>query len=334
MRRLWTVLGTSLFAGMAASLSSAAINPEPSGDLAPGHRVVFHYHSNFLLNLHHFLFDAATHDEKLANEAWSQPPNAAEMEELRDSVALYRTDYAERNLLFDQELSDIKEKLSADDTSRSVAELDLPPPLKDALERAAPIYARCLWTAQNSINRDWIDRVQVLDASYGSEIQAEIEHYLAHPFVTEPVRVDVVVETGDRNGAYTTADPPHSVLPSGRVDYQGLAALEMLYHESSHAHVTDTMRAAIDAELAASHRPGRLALWHAVQFYTVGAVVQSVLKRRGDLDYQPYADRNGVYHGSWSGFRELIDAYWRPYMQGDLDMATAITDMVAHLPTP
>jgi hypothetical protein len=317
--------------GLASTVPFAA--PAASGaEVAQSSRVTFQYHSNFLLNLHHFLLDIAANERDLAREVCPQEKNGIEIEILRAAASTYRARFAHKSLLFDPELFKIKETLSGDDARRSIGGLDLPPEVADALGTTAPIYERCLWSAQDRSNRDWIAAVQALDATYGAEIQAGIEHDLAHEFTKDPVRVDVVVVTGDRNGAYTSDRPPHAVLPSGRADYQGLAALEMLYHESSHVGVTDAVEAAIDAEITATHRPPDHSLWHAVQFYTVGAVVRNVLKEHGNLDYEPYAEKNGVYRGAWSDDKALIVKYWLPYLRGESDMATAAKAMVDELP--
>jgi hypothetical protein len=99
------------------------------------------------------------------------------------------------------------------------------------------------------------------------------------------------VRTGSRLGGYTDTQ---TVLPSGQEGYQGLAALEMLYHEATHIDVADTITDQLAAELKATHRSPDLALWHAVLFYTVGETVKAVLKRQGGLDCETYADKNGL----------------------------------------
>jgi hypothetical protein len=84
------------------------------------------------------------------------------------------------------------------------------------------------------------------------------------------------------------------------------------------------------------HRSADLQLWHAVQFYTVGEVVKDALKRRAGIDYQPYADKGGLYARApgWNVYKTAIDASWQPYMQGKLGMPEAIKAMVASLPAP
>jgi hypothetical protein len=124
-------------------------------------------------------------------------------------------------------------------------------------------------------------------------VQAGIERDLGAPFPVAPVRDDVVFNTGTRQGAYTD---DQIVMPSSRADYQGLASLEMLYHEASHTTVTAVLEEAISARLKATGRKDDSDLWHVAQFYTVGKVTQDVLARRG-LAYRSYADQRGLYAG-------------------------------------
>jgi hypothetical protein len=68
-------------------------------------------------------------------------------------------------------------------------------------------------------------------------------------------------------------------------------------------------------------------------FYTVGDVVMDVLKRKGNLNYQAYADVNGVYtRGNWPTYHAVIEAEWRPYLQGHITLQRAIRGMVDKMP--
>jgi hypothetical protein len=292
------------------------------------HPVVFEYHSGFLMNLHSFLLDAAIEKRALSTYPWVVKPSEAELQALTNAVAFYQTNYGQRHLLFDAMMTDIKKALSGDDARRDARGLSLPPDLAAVLNQVSPIYARCLWPAHDKINLDWILKVRALNAQYGTDIQAGIEHYLGHPFQPTPIREDIVVETGSFLGGYTDTQ---TVLPSGRSDYEGLAALEMLYHEAAHIDVADTLTDAIDKELQATGRSSNQ-LWHAVQFYTVGEVVKDVLKR-GQVRYETYADKNGVYtRGDWPAYHAAIEAEWRPYLHGEGTMQSAIKAMVNKLP--
>ena len=295
----------------------------------PTHRVLFEFHSAFLMNLHAFLLDASTRKREISSYNWIVSPTPAEAQTLTRAIAFYQANYAQRNLLDDPVMVDIKRALGVSDTQRGANGLNLPPALTAILGSMSPIYLHCLWPAQDASNREWIRQVKALNTQYGAEVQAGIEHSMKHRFQTSPIRVDIVVATGSRNGGYTDTQ---TILPSGRTDYQGLQALEMLYHEAAHIDVADTVTEEIDAELKAKHRSGD-SLWHAVQFYTVGEVVKSVYSRNGNIDYQTYADLNGVYtRGSWPTYHAAIEAEWRPYLKGHATMQQAISGMVDRMP--
>lgn len=308
-------------------LTGAALAPARSA--APGHRVQFAFHSGFLMNLHHFLFDLAGHPDRL--EAWvrSAHPSASEEVALRRSVDFYRTSYGGRDLLFDDKMAAIKRSLSVDDARRDPQGLGLEAGLAEALQRAAPIYAAYAWTAQNTANQDWIAQVRQLDARYGDEVQEAIERGLAGRFPSAPVRIDLVAETGKRQGAYTDRQ---AVIPGGRISYQGLASLEMLYHEASHVETADGLERAIGARLKASGKNGDSELWHVLQFHTVGAAVADAVRRRDGIVYVPYADKVGLFKEYWAPFQPLIESDWKPWLQGRESMDDAIAHMVAQLP--
>jgi hypothetical protein len=320
---------SSLF--VAALTGQAGAAPVlPSDNAAPAHRVAFAFHSAFLMNLHHFLYDMAVHKDKLATVAWEQAPTAQELRALHGAIDFYRRQYAALGIREAPLLVGIKIGLSAGgDDRRRAGGLNLPRELEAVLDAAAPAYARCLRPLHDRSNRAWIARAAALDTAYGAQVQGGIEHHMENVFTTEPIRTDVVFETGSRQGAYTDEQ---IVIPSGRRDYQDLASLEMLYHEASHTGVTVLMEEAIDLRLKASGRSQESDLWHVVQFYTVGEVTREVLARHGQPGYQPYADKRGLYAGYWAPYMKVIDTVWREHMAGKMDVEQAATAMVDRLP--
>lgn len=296
---------------------------------APATRVQFAFHSGFLMNLHHFLYNFATHPAQL--EAWIRDSRAppGDAGRLRAAVAFYRANYAQRDLLFDDTMAAIKRALSVDDARRDPGGLGLPPGLVAALQAAAPVYARYAWPAHDAANRAWIERVTGLDARYGPDVQAAIERALASGFPRAPIRIDVVLETGKRQGAYTDTQ---AVIPAARPSYQDLASLEMLYHEASHVQTTDALEQAIARRLKAAGRSEDSELWHVLQFEAVGTAVADVLKRRDGTDYVPYADKAGLFKGYWAPFVPVIENDWKPWLEGKEELDAALDHMVARLP--
>ncbi|MEJ6004736.1 hypothetical protein WG899_04185 [Paucibacter sp. AS339] len=316
--------------GMASAPSSAA--EAQSLACSASQRLQIEFHSAFLPNLHHFLLDSAKRKQTLDQVAWSAPPSAAELQALGEALAFYTEHYAQRDPLFDEEMATIRRGLAVEDERHSASGLKLPPALIDQLNRAAPAYERLLWAEHNRLNQTWIHRARALDAVYGAEIQSGIERHLAGRFSCQVIRNDVVARTGTRQGAYTATRPPHTVLPSARADYQGLATLEMLYHEASHVRVVDALIDALDQRLGSTGRARDSQLWHAVQFYTVGEAVRAVLHQRSGIDYLPYAEQGGLYARAWPEFLPLLEGPWRQWMQGKLTQQQAIDAMVEALP--
>lgn len=117
--------------------------------------------------------------------------------------------------------------------------------------------------------------------------------------------------------------PAHVTVSSVAPANQGDAALEVLFHESSHALILK-IRDALGQELAAEHKLFRTRnFWHAALFYTTGEIV-----RRHLDNYTPYAFSNGLYTKAWAGAPEVLEQDWRPYLDGKIDLPTAIRRLV------
>ncbi len=318
---------------LSASLvdAMAATRLHTVAPLAESQRVVFDYHSAFLMNLHHYLYDAAfLHKDKLETQTCQQPLSAAEQQTLRDAVAFYRNRFEGLDQLNDPTLQGIKQALSVGDQRRNAKGLQLSPELVQVLHASGPVYARCRWEADDRSNQSWIRQARALDAVFGAAIQTRLEQRLAHRFVHVPVRIDVVTDTGDFRGAYTHGQ---IVMPSGRADYQGLAALEMLYHEATHIDVIETVIDAIDAQRKVLHRSGDSNVWHALQFYTVGKTTAEVLKQQAGLDYVQYAEARGVFKRAWPDVWPVLEQVWSPYLQGHSGMQDAVAKLLEALPS-
>lgn len=324
MRRLAFVLTTVLPLACGASTPADSSAPLP----APAHaRVRFDYHSGFLMNLHHALHDLAVHPQRAEPLLTRASPDEAAA--LQAALAFYRSQYGKRDLMFDDDMAAIKRALSVDDDARQDPQgLALPPGLADVLARAAPAYARLAWAGDLAGDRAWIARARELDGRYGAAVQAAVERGLAAGFPEQPIRVDLVRDTGVRQGGYTDTQ---TVIPAGRPSYQDLAALEMLYHEAAHVQTADRLEQAVALDAAKRGRDRDTELWHVLQFYTVGAAVSAVLAGDG-IAYVQYAERQGLYAGPWSSYMPLVDSDWKPWLAGREGWDEAIDHMVARLP--
>ena len=107
-----------------------------------------------------------------------------------------------------------------------------------------------------------------------------------------------------RRFPYTSGPPTHVTISSTDPAYQGLASLEMLFHESSHSPVSDLFQRVRHAasEQKVSVPPQ---LWHGVLSHTAGELTRRELEAHG-IAYTPYA-RPGLYTNlCGAGCREKI----------------------------
>ena len=295
------------------------------------------------MNLHHFLY----------SEAWAAEPqpgsgsrrltvSSADLDELKTlspeersawdaAVAYYRQSVIQHDLLFDAEMRDLKDQLEDSEDSDGLPEIHVGAGVKALLLKVAPIYRKHWWSKHDALNRKWIQELQPLIAKYGDGISSALAKIYEVPWPGNPVRVDVVAY-GNWAGAYTTDGPTRPTICSTAPANQGTAALEVLFHETSHGmmdKVTAALKAAEEAVNARRSRPVnfRRDLWHEVLFYTSGELVAERFP-----GYLPYADKSGLWARVWTGpDRALIEQDWKPHINGTAGLEQSLKKLVEDL---
>jgi hypothetical protein len=321
---------------------------------------VFEMHSGFWVNLHHFLYlqarllngkPSSTETGRGAAKPDELPVSLIDFPEAdihawQDAVAFYTKDLANRDLLLNGDMEIINNQLSAMETCAELEGKTTPlcrsglrQDLVEALERAAPVYRAHWWAQQDRANREWIAQVAPMIQKMGVELSGQLADLYQRPWPSERLRVDVVWYGGPF-GAYTTLDPIHVTISSHDPRNRGVYGFEVLFHESSHA-LAGAVTAAIAREFRSRDKPIPRDFWHALLFYTTGEIVRRDVEygsmtlafeqSSGRSGYLPYAARFGLYSGSWEHFRELLDLYWLPYLDGRVSFDTAIARMAADM---
>jgi hypothetical protein len=193
---------------------------------------------------------------------------------------------------------------------------------------AAPAYRECRWAAQDEKNRRWIAALRLRLAAHEEAIAARLPQLYRKPWADLPIPVDVV-ETVDWSGANTILRDPNGGHVLIAIENENTAALEVVFHESSHLFMrrNDPLPQALETAASAAHwqLPGDLS--HAVLFYTTGEAVRRVLEEAGERGYRPMV--YGIYdRGTWVGYREPIKVAWGPYVDGKRTLAAAAADLV------
>jgi hypothetical protein len=271
----------------------------------------FDFHNGFWINLHHFLYEQANMDAPPAttSPAW------------RHALNYYRSEVIKLDLMTD-EAAQTNNRLSNLGDKSSLHDSELPADLIVVLESAAPYYREHWWPQHDHANRAWIAAVAPQVSKYGESLKMELAAAYQTDWPATAIRVDVT-EYANWAGAYTTLRPTHITISSVNAGNQDDAALEIVFHEASHS-IAGKMRAALTDEAKVQNKLfRRREFWHAVLFYTTGEIV-----RRHLDNYTPYALKNGLYDRAWAGAPEVLDADWKPYLNGKVDFATAIRRVV------
>ena len=301
---------------------------------------LFEFHSGFWINLHHFLYRQAQASEPQGPHPLSiskadsdelQQLSAAELATWNEVLSYYSRSVVNRDLLFDHDLIQTKNQLEDAETSSNLSNVKIPAELKAALLRAAPIYRAHWWVRHDKANQEWIARLETLVKQYGLTISTRLSTVYDEPWPDYPVRVDAVAYA-NWAGAYTSDEPTRPTISTTEPANQGVAALEIVFHETSHGMMDKVMDAMQSAETSfnADHpgsafHPG--SLWHAVLFYTAGEIVAEQIP-----GYVPYADQNGLWHRAWPPpDRSLIERDWKPHMDGSVALQLALTKLVSDL---
>jgi len=309
--------------------------PEPRIEEEKAPLPVFEFHSGFWINLHHFLYQQAR--EEQASRA---APPAEGSQDWAAALDYYARELADRDLLFNGDMINIKNRLAEMEGCPDLSGQSDPqcasglrPGLIAALEQAAPVYRARWWADHDRTNRAWAKAVSPLVERLGVALAERLAAAYREQWPAERMRVDVSY-VANWAGAYTTLRPTRITIASGDPRNEGIAALETLFHEASHA-LAEAVRDGIARECRRRNKPIPRDLWHALLFYTTGEMVRRALTGLGGPlardGYTPYAVRQGLYARGWEGYLRVLERHWQPYLDGKLEFDRAVARMVAAL---
>lgn len=285
-------------------------------------------HSSFWMSLHQTLIADAMRPAPRDLTALSAEDRAA----WNEAVAAYRAAGGQGDMTFAKPMAITNDGLTqvADDATEPVIDA----PLADALKRAAPVYRAHWWAADDEANRSFMAYAAAMLREAGNELVRRHEAVYRTPW---PQHILVYVAPhGGPFGAYTMIGRAGGVITtvsSRDAGYQGLRALEMLLHESSHGVVGPVRGTVAAAITAASKQRGIEAphdLWHAILFATSGELTRRLLAERGVSDYVPSSE--DLFTRAWPKYRQPIETYWIPYLQGQGTLEDAIDKVVGSIP--
>lgn len=307
----------------------------------------FEFHSNFWINLHHFLYHQARVRRASAEGEGDSQSRAGlarnvvpvRLEDLSpeeraawaEALDYYAANLIGRDLLFNGDMVNINNRLAEWEKQPDLSLSGLRAEFIAAMHKAAPIYRTHWWGEHDRGNRAWIAAVNTRVARLGDEISARLATAYQSQWPAEAIGVDVTYYA-NWAGAYTSDNPLHVTISGSDTRNQNEGGLEILYHEASHG-LTRHVRDAIARECRALNKPIPRDLWHAVLFYTTGEMVKRSLAAQsgGPRDYVPYAYRYGLFEQAWPQFRPLLERHWQQYLDGRISFDAAIARITSSL---
>ena len=307
--------------GAAAACTRATpVRSAPSGDRTR----LFEFHSDFWVNLHHFLYVTARAragldatrtavTSALSDTAGFGTLSRAQQDAWNRALVYYGRAVASRDILFDSSLVDVNDRLAEVETATTVGgAANLDPEIAAALDRAAPVYRALWWPRHDASNRRWTARAVAVLAEHGDAAARAEAAVFHHPWPWTPVRVDVSAYA-NWAGAYTTENPSHvNVRSTDTPPNDGATIFETLFHEVLHT-MDDSLFAVLRTSFRASGKRWPRDPTHLFIFYTAGEVT-----RRLFPGHVPFAEQVGMWtrNPDFARMLPLLRAHWQPRLDG------------------
>ncbi|MDH5618236.1 MAG: hypothetical protein OEZ11_06310 [Gammaproteobacteria bacterium] len=284
----------------------------------------YEFHSNFWVNLHHFLYAQAKKPDdgrlprgrSLSREQWQA---------MNDAITWYREHLADRDLLLDERMYNIKRALIRYGPNDVPDHAAVTEQHRARLEAAARVYRNHYWPRHDHQNRAIWAWHESLIRALENGVLDRIADLANEPWPDGPIRVDL---TWDANwaGAYCTTRPVHAVITSrqGGPDNSWPPGgwLELLFHEPSHALIDPNSSAVAKAIAAAANEldiePPR-GLWHGVLFYLSGSATREGLAAEG-VEHSLLMHDEGIF----SDYHAALLACMPAYLAGDIGLDEAM----------
>jgi hypothetical protein len=356
------LLAESVAGQVPKPLQGANKTRRPGEQTEMGTYPVFEFHSGFWINLHHTLYQQArVREQRPTARPEKQSPTGSEEKKpsgeavagssedeekaWNESVEYYAIAMARRDLLFDGDMVDIKNRLAELETCTDLSgkseyrcAANLRPELTAALERAAPFFRARWWGEYDRSNRAWIAATEPLVREFGAKLAEHLATVYHAEWPGGKIRVDVCQYAG-LVGGYSSLDPLHITISAADERNQGIAGLEELFHEASHG-LAGSVRDTLVREYRLREKPIPRDLWNAILFYTIAEFIKRDVtgKDSGPEIRTGLTDRFGLASRGWQNFQAVLERHWKPYLDelmhgraGPDDFDRALAQVVSSL---
>ncbi|MEA2562613.1 MAG: hypothetical protein QOH06_4117 [Acidobacteriota bacterium] len=316
---------------------------EASEDCHKAESERFALYSDPWINLHHFLFEWARNVPERQPEDRRRPVDVAERAQIADldegerqawehALTFYRERWVARDLVEDEDLIDLRDTLAA--IACTAAGPDrIPADARGVLTDAMAVYRRHWWPGHHARNMKLIDEVLAGLSEHEPALAERMAEAYGGRWPAERIRVDMSAYA-NWSGAYTTNNPDHVTITSTTNPYiTGLNAMEMLFHEVSHAtFLEEPLLAELEAAFRAHGAEVPDGLAHVLQWVTPAELLRAQLHGEALRGFHTYAERTKLYErGRTTAERSLLEQHWVPFLDGKITRREALNRIAAAL---
>lgn len=290
----------------------------------------FTFHSNFWVNLHHFLYQQAKN--KYVAKQYAVPERAilANLKEkdkaaYEQAIAYYKKSILNRSY-FNRQSIDTKSLLIQNKSTKKLRKKGLDQSLSKVLNKFAPVYKKHFWPLHHQANSKTIQTYLPKIQKFESDAFHLISTWGQNSWPQQKIRVDIS-KFANWAGAYTTNKPTIVTISSVDKRHQGSLFLEILFHEASHSIISGRRYAVATAIKEAAQVLDTKAprgLWHYILFYFAGKATQKQLKAEGNSHRLYMQGRRLVLPQNFA----LMEKSFAPYFAGKATLQEAITPIM------
>lgn len=303
----------------------------------------FEFHSNYWINLHHFLYQAADSSQlrKLQKDG-NQLLDIGEAKVFRDltgiqlgklneAIQFYQVNIVQKNLIRD--LGFERVWLQKQTTFQPITDTTFTRSFTYVLNLASDVYKETFWPIHKALNEATLNRHLSIIQKMEAAIIAKMEVLSMQEWPSQgKVRVDLSAYA-NYAGAYTPTRPRFNIFISSldpSSEHTGF--VETIFHEGSHLLFSygGSFRGGISGvfdKMALQIDYPRL-LWHASLFYLCGRTVQDGLKHHGINGHLMTMDERSIFNRyNTANFRKSLETYY----VGESNFETAISSLLNEL---
>lgn len=292
----------------------------------------FQFHSNFWINLHHFLYQQAKGDQQLhlqedeytlTNIGDTQIVAAlkeADRKIFQQAVHYYSTYLIDKSLLFD--LANHRQWLQKQKEDSPITDTSFGARYTEILNRTAPVYRKNFWNLHHQQNSKILEKHFKIIQNIEAESIRTLEKMAGADWPAGKIRVDLTAY-GNWAGAYTQSQPDFNITISSLDPFSLQPAfIETVFHEASHILFTRESKLRAKIFFMSNEMDVKFPrnLWHAAQFYLCGRLIQDKLKEF-NIEYVLMMDIKHIFaQSNTPPFRSALEKYY----QGDADLENTV----------